>query len=436
MKSEKSRTTSWLFQSHEVTEILGRVKKNRKKLVKGLHRAGPPPEKNYLPDSPALSPIELKQELPKYLPALQGCRSVEEFQCLNRIEEGTYGVVYRAKDKKTDEIVALKRLKMEKEKEGFPLTSIREINTILKAQHPNIVTVREIVVGSNMDKIYIVMNYVEHDLKSLMETMKQPFLPGEVKTLMIQLLSGVKHLHDNWILHRDLKTSNLLLTHAGILKVGDFGLAREYGSPLKAYTPVVVTLWYRAPELLLGAKEYSTACDMWSVGCIFGELLTQKPLFPGKSDIDQINKIFKDIGTPSEKIWPGYSELPAVKKMTFSELPYNNLRKRFGALLSDQGFDLMNKFLTYYPGRRINAEDGLKHEYFRETPLPIDPSMFPTWPAKSEQQCVKRGTSPKPPEGGLGYSQLGDDDLKETGFHLTTTNDGAVSCRPWCSLLF
>ncbi|KAI1892595.1 hypothetical protein AGOR_G00135200 [Albula goreensis] len=394
------------------------------------------PDDKYLPDSPAMSPVELKKELPKYLPALQGCRSVEEFQCLNRIEEGTYGVVYRAKDKKTDEIVALKRLKMEKEKEGFPITSLREINTILKAQHPNIVTVREIVVGSNMDKIYIVMNYVEHDLKSLMETMKQPFLPGEVKTLMIQLLRGVRHLHDNWILHRDLKTSNLLLSHKGILKVGDFGLAREYGSPLKPYTPVVVTLWYRSPELLLGAKEYSTAVDMWSVGCIFGELLTQKPLFPGKSEIDQINKIFKDLGSPSEKIWPGYNELPAVKKMTFTEYPYNNLRKRFGALLSDQGFDLMNKFLTYCPSKRITAEEALKHEYFRETPLPIDPSMFPTWPAKSEQQRVKRGTSPRPPEGGLGYSQLGDDDLKDTGFHLTTTNQGASAAGPGFSLKF
>ncbi|XP_076597068.1 cyclin-dependent kinase 11B isoform X2 [Chaetodon auriga] len=400
------------------------------------HSRSPTPEENYIPDSPPISPVELKKELPKYLPALQGCRSVEEFHCLNRIEEGTYGVVYRAKDKKTDEIVALKRLKMEKEKEGFPITSLREINTILKAQHPNIVTVREIVVGSNMDKIYIVMNYVEHDLKSLMETMKQPFLPGEVKTLMIQLLRGVRHLHDNWILHRDLKTSNLLLSHKGILKIGDFGLAREYGSPLKPYTPVVVTLWYRSPELLLGAKEYSTAVDMWSVGCIFGELLTQKPLFPGKSEIDQINKVFKDLGSPSEKIWPGYSELPAVKKMTFTEYPYNNLRKRFGALLSDQGFDLMNKFLTYCPSKRILSDEGLKHEYFRETPLPIDPSMFPTWPAKSEQQRVKRGTSPRPPEGGLGYSHLGDDDLKDTGFHLTTSNQGASAVGPGFSLKF
>ncbi|XP_059511535.1 cyclin-dependent kinase 11B isoform X4 [Stegostoma tigrinum] len=395
-----------------------------------------PTEGEYVPDSPPVSPVELKKELPRYLPALQGCRSVEEFQCLNRIEEGTYGVVYRAKDKKTDEIVALKRLKMEKEKEGFPITSLREINTILKAQHPNIVTVREIVVGSNMDKIYIVMNYVEHDLKSLMETMKQPFLPGEVKTLMIQLLKGVRHLHDNWILHRDLKTSNLLLSHSGILKIGDFGLAREYGSPLKPYTPVVVTLWYRTPELLLGAKEYSTAIDLWSVGCIFAEFLTQKPLFPGKSEIDQINKIFKELGTPSEKIWPGYNELPAVKKMTFTEYPFNNLRKRFGALLSDQGFDLMNKFLTYCPAKRITAEEALKHEYFRETPLPIESAMFPTWPAKSEQQRVKRGTSPRPPEGGLGYSQLGDDDLKDTGFHLTTTNQGASAAGPGFSLKF
>ncbi|XP_034394224.1 cyclin-dependent kinase 11B isoform X2 [Cyclopterus lumpus] len=401
------------------------------------HSRSPTPEENYIPDSPPISPVELKKELPKYLPALQGCRSVEEFQCLNRIEEGTYGVVYRAKDKKTDEIVALKRLKMEKEKEGFPITSLREINTILKAQHPNIVTVREIVVGSNMDKIYIVMNYVEHDLKSLMETMKQPFLPGEVKTLMIQLLRGVRHLHDNWILHRDLKTSNLLLSHKGILKIGDFGLAREYGSPLKPYTPVVVTLWYRSPELLLGAKEYSTAVDMWSVGCIFGELLTQKPLFPGKSEIDQINKVFKDLGSPSEKIWPGYNEMPAVKKMTFTEYPYNHLRKRFGALLSDQGFDLMNKFLTYCPSKRILSDEGLKHEYFRESPLPIDPSMFPTWPAKSEQQRVKRATSPRPPEGGLGYSQLGgDDDLKDTGFHLTTSNQGASAVGPGFSLKF
>ncbi|XP_014661785.1 PREDICTED: cyclin-dependent kinase 11A-like isoform X2 [Priapulus caudatus] len=376
-------------------------------------------------ETPPPSPVELRPELPDYYPAIQGCRSVEEFNCLNRIEEGTYGVVYRARDKKTEEIVALKRLKMEKEKEGFPITSLREINTLLKAQHSNIVTVREIVVGSNMDKIYIVMDYVEHDLKGLMESMKQPFLVGEVKTLLIQLLRAVAHLHDNWILHRDLKTSNLLLSHKGILKVGDFGLAREYGSPLKQYTPIVVTLWYRAPELLLGTKTYSTPIDMWSVGCIFAEFLTMKPLFPGKSEIDQLNRIFKELGTPSEKIWPGYSELPAVKKVTFANHPYNALRNKFGSYLSDHGFDLINRFLTYDPKRRISSDEALKHAYLKESPLPVDPSMFPTWPAKSEQMPRKRGSSPPPPSGGKLFKDLGaGEDLPSGGFHLPVATHG------------
>merc|ERR1711993_137567 len=159
------------------------------------------------------------------------------------------------------------------------------------SQHKNVVHVREIVVGSNMDKIFIVMDFVEHDMKSLMETMRQKnqvFLAGEVKCLMIQLLSAIHHLHDNWILHRDLKSSNLLLSHNGILKVGDFGLAREYGSPLLAYTAIVVTLWYRAPELLLGLKNYSTHIDVWSCGCIFGELLLMNPLFPGESEVNEL----------------------------------------------------------------------------------------------------------------------------------------------------
>lgn len=176
---------------------------------------------------------------------LQGCRSVDEFERLNKIDEGTYGVVYRARDKKTGEIVALKKVKMEKEREGFPLTSLREINILLSFHHPSIVDVKEVVVGSSLDSIFMVMEYMEHDLKGLMETMKQPFSQSEVKCLMLQLLEGIKYLHDNWVLHRDLKTSNLLLNNCGELKICDFGLARQYGSPLKPYTHLVVTLWYR-----------------------------------------------------------------------------------------------------------------------------------------------------------------------------------------------
>ncbi len=307
---------------------------------------------------------EERSRLPPYLPSIYGCRSVEEYQNLNRIEEGTYGVVYRARDKKSNEIVALKRLKMEREKEGFPITSLREINTLLISQHRNVVTVREIVVGSNIDKIYIVMDFVEHDLKSLMETMRekrQMFTPGEVKCLMKQLLDAIAHLHDNWIVHRDLKTSNLLLSNAGVLKVGDFGLAREFGSPLKPYTPVVVTLWYRAPELLLGQREYSTHIDVWSCGCIFGELLTMEPLFPAKSEQDQLNRIFKLLGTPNEKVWPGFNKLPMVQKMKkFVDYPVSNLRSKFPPqMISDKGMQLLKRLLRYDPVQRISCEDAL-----------------------------------------------------------------------------
>jgi len=398
--------------------------------------AGSPRSMSKPPQSPSLlPPVEPKVEavivpsLPPYLPSVHGCRSVIEFDCLNRIEEGTYGVVYRAKDKRTHEIVALKKLKMEKEKEGFPITSLREINTLLISQHPNVVTVREIVVGSDINQIYIVMDFVEHDLKGLMETMrkkKQIFLPGEVKCLMKQLLSAIHHLHDNWILHRDLKSSNLLLSHNGILKVGDFGLAREYGSPLLAYTSIVVTLWYRAPELLLGLKNYSTHIDVWSIGCILGELLLMEPLFPGRSETDELNKIFKLLGTPSERVWGGFNNLPGAK-VKFVDYPVSSLRDKFTErMLSEAGLTLLKELLTYDPKKRISCMDALKSSYFTENPQPIDPSMFPTWPAKSEQNPhdkLKKGASPKAPSGGHAFKSMqGDDDderaVRSRGFNL------------------
>ncbi|KAJ8758936.1 hypothetical protein K2173_002715 [Erythroxylum novogranatense] len=301
---------------------------------------------------------------------LLGCRSVDEFERLNKIDEGTYGVVYRARDKKTGEVVALKKVKMEKEREGFPLTSLREINVLLSFHHPSIVDVKEVVVGSNLDSIFMVMEYMEHDLKGLMESMKQPFSQSEVKCLMLQLLEGIKYLHDNWVLHRDLKTSNLLLNNRGELKICDFGLARQYGSPLKPYTHLVVTLWYRAPELLLGAKQYSTAIDMWSLGCIMAELLSKEPLFNGKLNLINLTR-------------------------------YNLLRKKFPAtsftgspVLSDSGFDLLNKLLTYDPEKRITAEAALNHEWFREVPLPKSKDFMPTFPAQHAQDRIMKSPDP------------------------------------------
>lgn len=317
---------------------------------------------------------------------LEGCRSVFEYEKLNKINEGTYGVVYRAKDKKTGEIVALKKVKMTIERDGFPLSALREMNILLSLHHPSVVNVKEVVMD-DLDSVFMVMEYMEHDLKGVMEVMKEPFTVSEVKCLMLQLLEGVHYLHDNWVLHRDLKSSNILLNNKGELKLCDLGLSRQYGEPLKPYTPLVVTLWYRAPEILLGAKHYSTAIDMWSAGCIMAELLSKEPLFKGKAEVDQLDKIFKTLGTPNEMIWPGFSKLPG-SKVKFVKQPYNLLRKKFPATsftgspaLSDSGFDLLNRLLTYDPNKRITSEEALNHAWFSEVPLPKSKDFMPTFPA-------------------------------------------------------
>eukprot|EP01098_Paradermamoeba_levis_P007181 TRINITY_DN2975_c0_g1_i3.p1 TRINITY_DN2975_c0_g1~~TRINITY_DN2975_c0_g1_i3.p1 ORF type:complete len:317 (+),score=61.55 TRINITY_DN2975_c0_g1_i3:385-1335(+) len=278
---------------------------------------------------------------------------------------------------------------MEKEREGFPITSLREIKLLMGLKHENIVNVKEVVIGSSLDSIFMVLEFIENDLRDLIEEVDTPFVQSEIKCLMLQLLSAIAYLHENWIIHRDLKTSNLLYSNTGHLKVADFGLARQYGSPLKPYTHNVVTLWYRAPELLLGCKTYTPAIDMWSVGTIFAEFLGKEALLPGKSEFDQMDKMFKLLGTPNEKIWSGYSELPNAKRINFAFQPYNNLRQKF-PYVTESGLDLLNRMLTYDPAKRITAQEALKHPYFFESPKPQDPALMPTFPASHDRRRNKK----------------------------------------------
>ncbi|KAL2160561.1 hypothetical protein VTH06DRAFT_1249 [Thermothelomyces fergusii] len=341
-------------------------------------------------------------------------RSVENYEKLNDIEEGAYGWVSRAREIATGEVVALKRLKIDpNDRGGLPVTGLREIQILKDCSHRNVVKLREVVVGddtSKIENIFLVLEFLEHDLKSILEDMPEPFLASEVKTLLRQLASGVAYLHDKWILHRDLKTSNLLLNNRGQLKIADFGMARYVGDPPPPkLTQLVVTLWYRAPELLLGESRYTGAVDMWSVGCIFGELLTREPLLQGRNEVDELAKIFELCGVPTEESWPSFRRLPNARGLRLpsgARATGSAIRARF-PLLTAAGADLLNSLLALDPGKRPTAKEMLEHEYFKQDPKPKQEAMFPTFPSKAGQEKRRRRETPNAPARGQQAADLG-----------------------------
>ncbi|CAO1633754.1 unnamed protein product [Sympodiomycopsis kandeliae] len=341
-----------------------------------------------------------RRPMPPYesYPAIHQSNSIHSYTRLNQIEEGSYGIVYRARHNPSGDIVAIKRLKMETEKQGFPITSLREIRTLTKVStHPNVVHLREIVVGDTLTQIYLSFEFIEHDLKTLLTQLEKPFSISEIKTLSLQLIDAVGYLHSKWIIHRDLKTSNLLINNRGQIKLADFGLARLYGdhtdSSTSKMTQLVVTLWYRSPELLLGEDRYDTAIDMWSIGCIIAEMVLQEPLLPGRNESDQLQLIFKTLGQPDASIWPSLPTLPHYKslvKQRSPHQPYSLLRKKFPSIPNSSSLlDLLHKLLTYDPSNRITAKEALLHTWFEESPRPAHPDTFPTFPSFAAGEIKK-----------------------------------------------
>jgi len=293
--------------------------------------------------------------------------ALNQYKKVSKLGEGTYGKVYLARDNRTDELVALKKMILETEDEGIPSTAIREISLLKElSEHPNIVKLKDVLYCNN--KLYLIFEYLDQDLKQYIDSV-ETLDPMLIKSYLYQTLKGTAFCHNQRVLHRDLKPQNLLIDKNGKLKLADFGLSRTFNVPLKVYTHEVVTLWYRAPEILLGKDKYSTPVDIWSTGCIFAEMVTKSPLFPGDSEIDQIYRIFRTLGTPNKQIWQDWGDINKLKEYqpslpNFSAQPLNSLFPN----LESNGIDLMNKMLQYEPCNRISAKEALLHPYFSDLP--------------------------------------------------------------------
>ncbi|KAK8801277.1 CDK kinase [Blastocystis sp. subtype 4] len=343
---------------------------------------------------PILSP-------PLIEPVIHMCRSVNKYRKIARLNEGSYGIVYKAQNIETNEVIALKRIKFNENvvlQEAFPVTALREINIMQDLSHPNILNVQEMVIGDNINEVYMVMDYIPYELGRVLHTIKADLTASEVKTLLYQLLSGLDYMHRKWYFHRDLKSSNLLYKD-GELKICDFGMARRFSNPLSQYTQHVVTLIYRAPELLLNPQEdvryppsrkilYDSKVDMWSAGCLFYEFITRQTLVQlkeGEGEFDVLMKLFRVLGYPGDDC-PVFKDSPYKSSFGNCQQYYCKLREIIPSApllgmryLTNNGLDLMLKLLAFDPDQRISAEDALKHPYFRENPPMKKPDEMPVF---------------------------------------------------------
>ncbi|XP_049873608.1 cyclin-dependent kinase 12 isoform X2 [Pectinophora gossypiella] len=318
-----------------------------------------------------------------------GEKCVDGFQVITQIGEGTYGQVYKAKDKNTGQLVALKKVRLENEKEGFPITAVREIKILRQLNHKNIVNLREIVTDKQdaMDfrkdkgSFYLVFEYMDHDLMGLLESKMVDFTECHNASIMRQLLDGLAYCHRKNFLHRDIKCSNILMNNKGEVKLGDFGLARLWSAEdrQRPYTNKVITLWYRPPELLLGEERYGPAVDVWSMGCILGELFLKHPLFQANVEMMQLEMISRVCGTPVPGVWPNVVNLPLWHTLRPKRFHKRCVREQF-AFMPQPALNLLDRMLELDPDKRITAEEALKSPWLKNVvPDQMTAPELPTW---------------------------------------------------------
>eukprot|EP00111_Clytia_hemisphaerica_P021311 TCONS_00062730-protein len=270
-----------------------------------------------------------------------GYGKMSSYTKLDKLGEGTYATVFKGKSRLTDAIVALKEIRLEHE-EGAPCTAIREVSLLKDLKHNNIVTLHDII--HTPKSLTLVFEYLERDLKSYMDDCGGIISLNNVKIFLFQLLRGLSYCHKRKILHRDLKPQNLLINEKGELKLADFGLARAKSVPTKTYSNEVVTLWYRPPDVLLGSTEYRACIDMWGVGCIFFEMVSGRPMFPGSTAENELTLIFKMLGTPSERNWPGINQNQSFIEGNYPNYRPEKLHNHVPRIEID-GLDLLKKFV-------------------------------------------------------------------------------------------
>ncbi|CAG0916189.1 unnamed protein product [Notodromas monacha] len=308
------------------------------------------------------------------------CDDASKYEKLAKIGQGTFGEVFKAKNKQTKLTVALKKVLMENEKEGFPITALRELKILQLLDHENVVNLIEICrtkatqFNRYKSTFFLVFEFCEHDLAGLLSNVNVKFNLGEIKKVMQQLLNGLYFIHSNKILHRDMKAANILITKKGILKLADFGLARPFSMGQKnRYTNRVVTLWYRPPELLLGDRDYGPPVDLWGAGCIMAEMWTRSPIMQGNTEQHQLNLIVHLCGSITPEVWPNVESLELYSTMEIPKGQKRKVRDRLRNFVKDHNaLELLDKLLTLDPAKRINADASLGHDFFWQDPLPQD----------------------------------------------------------------
>ncbi|TQN73884.1 CTD kinase subunit alpha [Colletotrichum shisoi] len=287
------------------------------------------------------------------------------------VGSGTYGKVFKASHVYTKGLVALKRIRMEGERDGFPVTAVREIKLLQSLRHTNIVQLQEVMVERN--DCFMVFEYLSHDLTGILNHPSFTLDAAQKKHMAMQLFDGLDYLHKRGVLHRDIKAANILVSSDGVLKLADFGLARFYAKRHQLdYTNRVITIWYRSPELLLGETQYGPACDVWSAACVMVEIFTRHAIFPGDgSEINQLDKIYAVMGTPNKAEWPGLVDMPWFELLRPGYRRANTFPSKYQDKIPAAAYRLLAAMFRYDPAKRPSAADVLADEYFTtENPPP------------------------------------------------------------------